>query len=152
VNYLPADVPVILTATDDKSDGVLVSPKSDDVAELTDAQKDGNLFKVADNDLDVTTADYKYVFHRGEMVLAFKGTLPKGTIYVDSYKNGSPVTAGAPLRIEKVGDLTGITEISADKNIRPMDDNWYSLDGRKLSGKPVLKGLYINNGRKVVVK
>ena len=29
---------------------------------------------------------------------------------------------------------------------------WYTLDGRKLNGKPTTKGLYINNGRKVVIK
>ena len=29
---------------------------------------------------------------------------------------------------------------------------WYSLDGRKLNGKPTTKGLYINNGKKVVIK
>ena len=27
-----------------------------------------------------------------------------------------------------------------------------SLDGRKLDGKPTAKGIYINNGRKVVMK
>ena len=31
-------------------------------------------------------------------------------------------------------------------------DEWYSLDGRKLSGKPAKKGLYIRNGKKIVVK
>ena len=29
---------------------------------------------------------------------------------------------------------------------------WYSLDGRKLSGKPVQKGIYVNGGKKVLVK
>ena len=29
---------------------------------------------------------------------------------------------------------------------------WYSLDGRKLSGKPMAKGVYINNGKKIVIK
>ena len=29
---------------------------------------------------------------------------------------------------------------------------WYSLNGVRLSGKPTKKGLYINNGRKVVIK
>ncbi len=29
---------------------------------------------------------------------------------------------------------------------------WYTLDGRKLSGKPSVSGLYINNGKKVVIK
>lgn len=31
-------------------------------------------------------------------------------------------------------------------------DAWFTLDGRRLSGKPTKGGLYINNGRKVVVK
>jgi len=29
---------------------------------------------------------------------------------------------------------------------------WYSLDGRRIVGKPSAKGIYINNGRKVVIK
>ena len=29
---------------------------------------------------------------------------------------------------------------------------WYSLDGRKLDGKPTRKGIYINGGRKVIIK
>ena len=31
-------------------------------------------------------------------------------------------------------------------------DTWFSLDGRRLNGKPKQCGVYINNGRKVVVK
>ena len=31
-------------------------------------------------------------------------------------------------------------------------DTWYDLNGRKLDKKPTQKGIYINNGRKVVVK
>ena len=30
-------------------------------------------------------------------------------------------------------------------------EGWYTLDGRKLSGKPTQKGIYINNGKKVVI-
>ena len=46
---------------------------------------------------------------------------------------------------------TGIINVSADlKNIKA--DGWYSLDGRKLNGKPTQRGIYINNGRKVVIK
>ena len=33
-----------------------------------------------------------------------------------------------------------------------MDNCWYTLDGRKLSEKPSQSGVYIHNGRKVVVK
>jgi hypothetical protein len=31
-------------------------------------------------------------------------------------------------------------------------DAWYTLDGRRLSGKPTQKGIYINNSKKVVIK
>ena len=34
----------------------------------------------------------------------------------------------------------------------PLQENWYTLDGRKLSGKPNAKGVYIQNGKKIVVK
>ena len=33
-----------------------------------------------------------------------------------------------------------------------IDNSWYSLDGRKLQGKPTTKGVYINNGVKIVIK
>ena len=29
---------------------------------------------------------------------------------------------------------------------------WYTLSGTRLNGKPSAKGLYIHNGRKIVVK
>ena len=43
-------------------------------------------------------------------------------------------------------------------NLRPTPSpslyggEWYDLSGRKLSQKPTKKGIYINNGRKVVIK
>ena len=50
-------------------------------------------------------------------------------------------------------DPTGISSID---NSQSATDNeageWYTIDGRKLSGKPVHKGIYIVNGRKVAVK
>ena len=32
------------------------------------------------------------------------------------------------------------------------NDQWYTISGVKLNGKPNTKGVYINNGKKVVVK
>ena len=31
-------------------------------------------------------------------------------------------------------------------------DSWYTLDGRKLNGKPTSKGIYINHGKKIVLR
>lgn len=42
----------------------------------------------------------------------------------------------------------GITNmISANES-----NAYYSLDGRKLDGKPTQKGVYVHNGKKVVLK
>ena len=50
-------------------------------------------------------------------------------------------------------ETTGI--ISIDNGQLIIDnsmDAWYSLDGRRLNGKPTQRGIYVNNGRKVVIK
>jgi len=37
-------------------------------------------------------------------------------------------------------------------NFTNSDDAWYDLSGRKLSGKPTQKGIYIHNGKKTIIK
>ena len=32
------------------------------------------------------------------------------------------------------------------------DGAWYDMIGRRLTGKPSRRGLYVNNGRKIVIK
>lgn len=45
---------------------------------------------------------------------------------------------------------TGIASTEDERG--SMSDKWYSLDGRKLDGRPTAKGLYIHGGRTVVIK
>ena len=33
-----------------------------------------------------------------------------------------------------------------------IDNSWYDLSGRRLDAKPTTKGVYVNSGRKVVIK
>ena len=44
---------------------------------------------------------------------------------------------------------TGIDTVKGDSGLNH-DDAWYTLDGRKLVGKPAVKGIFINKGRKVM--
>ena len=44
---------------------------------------------------------------------------------------------------------TGIQ--SMDNGQWIMDNSWYTIDGRKLIGKPTKKGVYIHNGKKAIV-
>ena len=48
-------------------------------------------------------------------------------------------------------EASGITTTN-HTNFANNDGVWYDLSGRKLNGKPTTKGLYIVNGKKVVVK
>lgn len=52
------------------------------------------------------------------------------------------------------GTTTAIKSLSADKinNLNVVTDGWYTVGGMKLQGAPTQKGIYINNGKKVVVK
>ena len=64
-----------------------------------------------------------------------------------------PVSHNAPSIVIDYGDATGI--LSIDHSPLTIDHSsgaWYTLDGRKLDGKPAKKGVYINKGRQVVIK
>ena len=47
-------------------------------------------------------------------------------------------------------ETTGILEVSANNDVK--DDIWYSLDGVRLNGKPTQRGMYINKGKKILIK
>lgn len=67
--------------------------------------------------------------------------------------NEVPETAGAPSIVIEYGDeSTGIVLGTDFTDYTAKTDAWYTLDGRKLNGKPTQKGMYVKNGRKVVVK
>ena len=52
------------------------------------------------------------------------------------------------------GETTGIDTINmkADNNSETSSDAWYTLLGTRLPAKPTAAGIYINGGRKVVIK
>ena len=49
------------------------------------------------------------------------------------------------------GEITAIGTLHTQTGEVALD-GWYTLDGRKLDGQPTRKGIYVNNGRKVVIK
>ena len=57
--------------------------------------------------------------------------------FVMNFEEGNSETTSLPQPLQKEGSQA---------------DAWYTLDGRKLNGKPTTKGLYIHNGKKVIIK
>ena len=101
--------------------------------------------------------------------LSFRDAHPQGedTLFRinDTFNNGDHMDAGTGFFMDMMtmksygayfnwlceGGTTGIGTIT--NNREPITNNqWYTLDGRRLSGKPSLKGIYLNRGRKVIIK
>ena len=50
-------------------------------------------------------------------------------------------------------EATGIGNLTVNSQLSTLNsDTWYTLDGRRLSAKPTQKGIYINNGHKIVME
>ena len=158
VKYLPKDVPVLmLSATNIK--GFLASSKPaesvDHISGITAETENSNLLKVAPEG-GVTVEDAQvYMFYQGEFVLTKEGTISEGKFYLNNPNytaTSNPAGSRSVLRFV-VGDDTGIIDIemSEDSRTASGNDAWYSLDGRRLSGRPTKQGLYIWNGRKTVI-
>lgn len=74
-------------------------------------------------------------------------TKMKGTrAYIDISALG--VTSVKAFTLNLDGEETGIESLDSDVQAQ----GWYDMNGRKLSVKPSTKGVYISNGKKVVVK
>ena len=63
-------------------------------------------------------------------------------------KSGYPLSAIKELK-SFLGGYSGIETI---RSTSQQDGIWYTLDGRRLNGKPAVRGLYIHNGKKIIVK
>ena len=77
------------------------------------------------------------------------GTLAANKAYLKVTGNAP---ASIPFRrsIDGGEGTTGINNVN--DNLNDNDAAWYDLGGRRLQGKPAQKGVYIKNGKKVVVK
>lgn len=69
------------------------------------------------------------------------------------FRAGVEYWTGGRLHVESDdGAITGIRELSGTPvGATSSDAQWYMLDGRRLSGKPTQKGLYIHRGKKLSV-
>lgn len=93
-----------------------------------------------------------YVLRGNNFVRATSGTLKARHCYLWKPIGGGGAGAPAQLSISFDDNTTNIDLQADSTNDSITNSNWYTLDGRKLEGKPAKKGVYIKNGKKVVVK
>jgi hypothetical protein len=90
-----------------------------------------------------------FVLNKGSQGIGFYKLSATGFIAAGkAYLTYSGNNARAFFRFD---DITGVGEVSGFKSQIPGDDVWYTIDGRKLYGKPTVKGIYIVNGKAVSI-
>jgi hypothetical protein len=89
----------------------------------------------------------------------------EGSVFVSNYRDIRPFEIytfhehhhheGAGGRIISLSSLfggNGTTSIIPGIDVDQNSETWYDMNGRRLQGKPARKGVYIHNGKKVVIK
>lgn len=133
VSYIKAGIPVLLQKTS----------TSTETEETTDDIFATNILKYAE--VDVTANGGQYVLYKNEFVKA-TGSITSGKCYLEPTGTFFAGTRGFSI----AGGAEGTTAIS-DAVVDSDHSEWFDLQGRKIE-KPSRKGLYIRDGKKIVVK
>ena len=88
--------------------------------------------------------------------LKWKGSIPNNAPALNRAAANDDTELPQRITVKLVsasGETTAIGTLDTTTGEVSFDSEaWYTLDGVRLSGKPTQKGLYINNGRKIVIK
>lgn len=155
---------------------------SNDVAEVTETQIGNNMLeevteatstwvdetKSSESYYDVEYKDKAayfdtkqiYLLYNNEFVWNKAGYLAKWKVYLnpnhatptqDPDPDPDPEPSPAPSRLKiawhRASDISNIPTSAIEGR-----SQWYTIDGRRLSGRPTAKGLYIVEGKKVMIK
>ena len=105
-------------------------------------------------------SDWIYALNVGET----RAQYPEGSVFEQGLRAVRPFEAftvhnnnqsnPAPryIAINEIGNGTLGIDATLVNREEVNSEEWYSLDGRKLQGKPAQKGIYIQNGKKVIIK
>ncbi len=165
VNYIPEGVPILLlTDNDNPHDADFTTTLISGItSEKREEDTDGNKLQRQETDgtTNVGWGEY-YFFSKGEFVLTTGGKIMKaGKFFLENgeyVSGGTPTPAPAKLCIAR-GSSTNTTKMDEiidnsqlSTSSSQLLDEYYTLDGQKLSKKPTRKGIYIQNGKKLIVK
>lgn len=106
------------------------------------------------SDLSVYAQKSVFMLFNSELVRAdLSGDASGGSITADAHRafvvmSDAPATSRLMLISDDATGIRSIDKLTTDD----ADGAWYGIDGRRLQGKPTKRGLYIVNGKKVVIK
>ena len=108
-----------------------------------------NLLKVAPDGGKKVSIGQVYMLYNDVFYYTQSGTIPAGSVYLT--KPEQTRTRGF-YSLGGEDDTTAIYSASLNDNGGMINEKWYDLQGRRYDTIPTRKGIYINNGKKVIVK
>ncbi len=138
IDYLPAEYAVLLEKTSTAGSTFTAQLYEGEILEIE------NMLQATFEETPVESIDAAnvYVLYNNEFRRTTTGSIPANRGYL-----ALEATAGSRLTIVLDESATAIRNISVNMD----NNNWYTLDGRKLTGKPSTAGCYIYNGKKIFV-
>ena len=135
-----------------KADAAYVNDKGNVFVENT---YNGHQFIGVYNPVDVYGANYKWIA-RGNGNLLDAGDYTEDNKAhmrrLISYFKLNPSAQNARILIDEPDGTTTVINAITAESMNVQAEGWYTLNGVKLQGVPTEKGIYINNGKKVVIK
>ena len=137
LNYIPMGVPVLV----EKIEGTATRPEAN-------PETTSNMLKYASENASLNrSAGTLYVLYNGMFVRATNNTVAAQNVYLQV-----PVSTPNSARTLSIKGGDGTTAIESVDWIESSDtDRWYDMQGRRIE-RPTKTGMYINNGKKVVIK
>ncbi len=146
IGYIPANTAVLLKNVSNNNVWTNIAASAYTGATSTFASN--KLIGTAE-DVDVSTISggTVYVLYNNMFKRATGGTIPANRGYLVV-----ATSSGAPELSITIGDenTTAINEHESHK-LNELSGEWFSIDGVKLNGQPQKPGLYIKNGKKVII-
>ena len=92
----------------------------------------------------------QYILKNGAFVPSASGSLARNKAYLKV-----PAAASGSVRYDFQLEDEGVTDIQSIRDVQGgicEKDCWYTLDGKKLDGKPTEKGIYLYNEHKILIQ
>ena len=143
INIIPKNTPVVLHG----APGTYYLNYTD----MEVSAQEENLLKVSDGSV-VGDCQTIYSLANIDGVVAFylvgkDVVIPAGKVYLQIEQEKASLARCLTMSLnEQRGITTDIVRVRHQKDV-----GWYTIDGRKVSGRPSTKGLYIRNGKKHII-
>ena len=134
---------------------VMKAKQTDEIATMQTMEDTYTIFGTYEPTTPTADDPFYYINTSGTMSLGNDGKVTVGAfrwiMRVESKFGNKPAYVRQMVFFDGE-EATGIISVHGSGFTVNGSDVWYTLDGRKLDGKPTARGLYINNGKKIVIK